>query len=71
MPDLSFEEFERHLQERAAIVRAEVAEEIAQAIEATIGGYPHNDAARPKLDVAEFANDAAWAAQIARQHATT
>jgi hypothetical protein len=56
MPDLSFEEFERHLQERAALVRAEVAEEIACELETS--GF-------------DSQMDADFAARIARQHATT
>jgi hypothetical protein len=49
-----------------ARTRALVAEEIATDVEVTIGGYPGNDAQRPKVEVGLHANDAQWAAQIAR-----
>lgn len=51
-----------------AKARGEVAEEIAAAIEETVGGYPDNDAERPKVGCGELLNDADWAARIAREH---
>jgi hypothetical protein len=50
----------------AARVRSRVAEEIADGIETTIGGYPDNDAERPKVERGGHLNDVQWAAQIAR-----
>jgi hypothetical protein len=43
-------------------------EEIASAIEETIGGYPGNGAERPKVEVGQHVNDAQWAARIARDY---
>lgn len=38
----------------------------AEKIERVIGGYPGNDAERPRAAVGEYLNDWQWAAQIAR-----
>lgn len=48
-----------HTQERTA-------EQIADAITETIGGYPDNGATRPKVERGGHLNDVEWAAQIAR-----
>ena len=44
---------------------------IASEIERVIGGYPGNEATRPRVGAGEFLNDAQWAAKIAREWPVT
>lgn len=50
-----------------AAVKANEFEALAAEIERVIGGYPGNEATRPKVGVGEHLNDAQWAAKIIRE----
>jgi hypothetical protein len=45
-----------------------IREKIAAEVESVIGGYPENEAQRPRVEVGLHLNDAEWAAAIARRY---